>query len=95
MVMAMTAYPILYNNIISVTDNGMVVLQNSMDSQKDEPGSHSEACLSSPHGDHTINVKDEDISDMEDGEDPVSVTVGIKAEHEVSGISHTHLLQSA
>jgi hypothetical protein len=93
--MAMTAYPVLCNNVTTMTDKGMVVLQYSMDSQKDEPGSHSEACLSSPHGDHTINIKDEDISDMEDGEDPVSVTVvGIKAEHEVSGISHTHL-QSA
>jgi hypothetical protein len=58
---------------------------------------HSEACLSSSHGgDQAINIKDEEISDMEDGEYPVPMTiVGIKAEHEVSGISHTHLLHSA
>jgi hypothetical protein len=69
-------------------------------SQKDEPGSHSEACPSLSHdGDQAVNIKIEEFSDTEDREDPVPVTiVGIKAEYEVScmflcplvGIYHLH-----
>ncbi|XP_023704688.1 uncharacterized protein LOC111862998 isoform X4 [Cryptotermes secundus] len=51
---------------------------------KDEPGSHSEACPSLSHdGDQAVNIKVEEFSDIEDGEDPVPMTVvGIKAEYE-------------
>jgi hypothetical protein len=67
----------------------MVVLQNRLDSQKDVPGSHSEACASSSlNGVQALKIKVEDSSDMEDGEDPVPMAVvGIKVEHEVSCMS--------
>ncbi|PNF32629.1 hypothetical protein B7P43_G17893 [Cryptotermes secundus] len=67
-----------------MTDKGVVLLQDSLDSQKDEPGSHSEACASSSlNGVQAVNIKVEESSDMEGGEDPVPMTVvGIKAEHE-------------
>jgi hypothetical protein len=75
-------------------DNGMVVLQNSMDSQKDEPGLHNEACPSSSHdGEQGVNIKVEEFSDVDDGEDRLPLTVvGIKAEHEVSCMSLCPLL---
>jgi hypothetical protein len=65
-----------------------------LDSQKDEPGSHSEACPSlSEDGDHSVNIKVEEFSDVEDRKDPVPVTVvGIKVEHEVSCMSLCPLL---
>jgi hypothetical protein len=70
-------------------------------SQKDAPGWHSEACGSSSlDGVHAVNIKVEEFSDAEDGENPVAMTaVGIKAKHEVScmspvcpllGISESH-----
>jgi hypothetical protein len=66
----------------------MMVLQDSMDSQRDVPGSHSEACASSLDGVQAVNIKVEEFSDIEDGEGPVPMTVvEIKAEHEVSFMS--------
>jgi hypothetical protein len=57
-------------------------------------------CASSSHdGDQAVNIKVEEVSDVEDEEDPVPMTfVEIKVEHEVSlmslwpllGISHSH-----
>jgi hypothetical protein len=83
-----------------MTDKGMVVLQNCLDSQRDVPGSHSEICASSSHdGDQAVNIKVEEFSEMEDWEDPVPMTVvEVKIEPEVScmsvcpllGISHSH-----
>jgi hypothetical protein len=60
-----------------------------LDSQKDVPGSRSDACASSHHdGDQAVNIKVEELSDMEDEQDPAPMTfVEIKAEHEVSFIS--------
>jgi hypothetical protein len=86
MVMAVKVCPVLCNNIITVTDKGMVVLQNCLNSQKDEPHSHNEACPSSSHnGVQAVNIKVEEFSDIEDREDPAPmVVVGIRAEHEVS-----------
>jgi hypothetical protein len=85
---AIKASPVLYNNSIAVTDKGMVVLQNRLHSQKDEPGSHSEACASSHNGVQAINIKVEEFSNIKDREDHVPMTaVGIKAEHEVSCVS--------
>jgi hypothetical protein len=86
MEMAMKVCPVVCNNIIAVTE---VVLQNCLDSQKDEPRAHSEACpSSSPDGVQAVNIKVEEFSDVEDREDPVPVTVvGIRAEHEVSCMS--------
>jgi hypothetical protein len=58
-------------------------------SQKGVSGSHGEACASSSHdGDQAVNIKVEEVSDVEDGEDPVPMTfVEIKVEHAVSCIS--------
>jgi hypothetical protein len=86
MVMAMKVYLVLCNNSIALTDNSMMVLQNCLDSQKDVPCLHSEARASSSlNGLQAVNIKVEELSDMEFVEDPVPMTfVEIKAEHEVS-----------
>lgn len=57
-----------------------------MNSQKDEPRSHSETHPSSSHdGDQAVKIKVEEFSDIEDREDPMPMTVvGMRAEHEVS-----------
>jgi hypothetical protein len=98
-VIAMKAYPVLCNNIRARTDKGMVVLQDSLDSQKDAPGSHSEARASSPIGVQAVNIKVEEFSDVEDREDPVPTRfMEVNFEDEVScmsvwpslGISHLH-----
>ncbi|XP_033606779.1 uncharacterized protein LOC111862997 isoform X4 [Cryptotermes secundus] len=59
-------------------------MMNCLNSQKEVPGSHSEACLSlSLSGVQAVNIKVEEVSDMEGGEDPVPMpVVGIKAAHE-------------
>jgi hypothetical protein len=77
-----------------MTDQGIVVLWNCLDSQKDAPGSHSEACLSSPHsGEQAVDIKVEEFSDVEVEDDPAPMTfIGIKAEHEVSCVSVFPLL---
>jgi hypothetical protein len=69
-----------------MTDNSMMDLQDSLDSQKDVPGSHSEASSSlSLSGFQAVDIKVEEFSDIEDGEAPVPISVvGIKVEHEVS-----------
>jgi hypothetical protein len=101
MEMPMKVYPVVCNNIIAMSDKGMVVLQNRLYSQKDVPGSHIETCgSSSPNGVQAVNIKVETFSEIEDRKDSVPVTaVGIKAEHEVScmsplcpllGISESH-----
>jgi hypothetical protein len=100
MVMAMKMYLVLCNNSTSIRDKGMVVLQNCLDSQRDVPGSHSEAFRSSSlDGDQAVNVKVEELSDVEYEEDHLPMTgVAIKAEPEVScisvcpllGVSHSH-----
>ncbi|PNF36702.1 hypothetical protein B7P43_G13310, partial [Cryptotermes secundus] len=53
-------------------------------SQKDVPGSYVEALALSYHnGVPAVNIKVEEFSDMEDGEDPVPMTIlGTKAEYE-------------
>jgi hypothetical protein len=88
-VMAMNVCPVLCNNVIAITDDSMMVLQNCLDSQKDVPGSHSEACSSwSLNGVQAVNIKVEAFSDIEDSKNSVPITVvGIKAEHEVSCMS--------
>jgi hypothetical protein len=65
----------------------MMVLQHCLDSQKDVPASHSEACASSSHSDQAVDIKVE-VSDAEDEEDPAPMTfMEIKFEHEVSYMS--------
>jgi hypothetical protein len=60
-----------------------------LDSQKDVPGSHSDACASSHHdGDQAVSIKVEEFSNMEDEKDPAPMTfIEIKAKHEVSCMS--------
>jgi hypothetical protein len=101
MVMVMKVCPVVCNNIIAIIVNVIIVLRDSLDSQKEIPGLHSEVCSSlSLTGVQAVNIKGEEFSDIEDVEDPVPVTVvGIKAEYEVScmsplcpllGISESH-----
>jgi hypothetical protein len=60
----------------------VVVLQNCINLPNDAPGSHSETCCA---GVEFINVKVEEMTDIEDDESPVSISSpAIKGEHEVS-----------
>jgi hypothetical protein len=69
-----------------MTDKGMLVLQDSAHSQEDVPGSYAETCPAcSNDAFRTISIKFEEVSDVEEEEDPVPISFpGIKAEHEVS-----------
>jgi hypothetical protein len=83
-----------------VIDKVMMIFQDSLDSQKDVPGSHSEACVSPSHlGNQAVSIKVEEFSHVQDEEDPVPMAVvEIKVEPEVScvpvcqllGIFHSH-----
>jgi hypothetical protein len=72
----------------------MMVLQDSLDSQKDVSGSHSETCAPSSHdGVQAVNIKVEEASDVEDEEDPVPMKfMEVKLEDEVSCMSVCALL---
>jgi hypothetical protein len=69
-------------------DKGKMVLQNSMDFVKVEPGLSDESCPASSHdGNQTIDIKVE-VSDTQEMEDPLLMVLPeIKAEHEVSCMS--------
>jgi hypothetical protein len=63
----------------------MIILQNSMDFLKVEPGSSSETCPASHNGDQVIKIKVEEASVTQEVEDPLLITLPeIKSEHEVS-----------
>jgi hypothetical protein len=63
----------------------MVILQNSMDLLKVEPGLSSETCPTSHDGDQVINIKVEGAPDTQEVEDPLLITLPeIKSEYEVS-----------
>jgi hypothetical protein len=63
-----------------MTDKGMLVLQDSAHSQEDVPGSCTETSPTSSYdGNHAINIKVEEVSDVEEEDNP-----GIKVEHAVS-----------
>jgi hypothetical protein len=72
----------------------VLFLENCFYSQKDVPGSHGGSCASSSHGvNQAVNVKVEEFSDVEDGEDPVPMSfMEIKFEREVSYMSVCLLL---
>jgi hypothetical protein len=75
---------------MAMTDKGMMLLQNCLESQEDVQELHSEARPTSPshNGNQSVNIKSEEFSDVEVGEDPVPITfVDIKAEYDVSGLS--------
>jgi hypothetical protein len=70
-----------------MTDKGMLVLQDSAHSQVDVSGSCTETSPTSSHDAfQTINIKVEEVSDVEEEEeDPLSISFpGVEAEHEVS-----------
>jgi hypothetical protein len=64
----------------------MLVLQDCAHSQEDVPGSCTETYSTSSHdANQAINIKVEDVSDVEEEENPVPISFpGIKAEHAVS-----------
>ena len=76
--------------------NSVVVLQNCMDLQKDEPGSTNKTCVSSIlNGNEVIGIEAEIVSDMAEEEDrePKPIPV-IKTEPKVSVlpvVSVTHI----
>jgi hypothetical protein len=62
----------------------VMVLQNSTDLLKVEPGSSSETCPTSHDGTQDIDIKVE-VADTEEVEDPLLIALPeIKAKHEVS-----------
>jgi hypothetical protein len=68
-----------------MTDKGMLVVQDCARSQEDLPGSGTETRSTSPGVFQTINIKVEDISDVEEVEDPLPISFpGIQAERAVS-----------
>jgi hypothetical protein len=69
-----------------MTDKGLLVLQDCAHSQEDVPGSCTETCpASSCDANQAINIKDEEVSDVEEVEDPLPISFpGIKAEQAVS-----------
>jgi hypothetical protein len=71
-----------------MTDKGLLVLQDCAHSQEDGPGLYTETCPPSSHDAfHAINLKVEELSDVEEVEDPLPISFpGIKAEHAVSSL---------
>jgi hypothetical protein len=71
-----------------MTDMSLVVLQDCMDLEKAALGSCSETCPASSHdADQAMDMKVEQVSDVEEEGDPVQITFpGIKAELQVSCI---------
>jgi hypothetical protein len=66
----------------------IMVLQNSTDHLKVEPGSSSEICPTSHDGKQMIDTKVEEVSHTQELEDPLLITLPeIKAKHEVSCMS--------
>jgi hypothetical protein len=66
-------------------ESGIMVLQNCMDFLKGEPDSSSRTCITSHNGNRVIDVKVEEVSDTQEVEDPLLITLpGIKSEREVS-----------
>jgi len=72
----------------------MVVLQNSMDSQKNQPGSCNETChTSSADCNQIIGIKVEEVTSIKEEESPQPISFPIiNTEHEVSYISVCPLL---
>jgi hypothetical protein len=69
-----------------MTDKGMLILQDCTHSQEHVLGSYIDTHPPSSHNEfHTINIKVEEISDVELEEDPLPISFpGIEAEHAVS-----------
>jgi hypothetical protein len=66
----------------------MMVLQNYTDSGNAVPGPCAETCITSHDATQTMNIKAEVVSDAEEKEDPLQITVPkMKAEPEVSCMS--------
>jgi hypothetical protein len=69
-----------------MTDKGMLVLQDSAHSQEDVSGSCTETSPTSSYDAHqAINTKVEEVSDVEEEDNPVPISFPvIKTEHVVS-----------
>jgi hypothetical protein len=69
-----------------MTDKGMLILQDCTHSQEDVLGSYIDTHPASSHDEiRTINIKVEEISDVELEEDPLPISFpGIETEHAVS-----------
>jgi hypothetical protein len=70
-----------------MTDKGMLVLQNCVNFKEDVAGLCSETCATSSHDaiQAINNIKDEEVSDIEEEEDPVPISFpAMKPEAEVS-----------
>jgi hypothetical protein len=68
-----------------MTDKGMYILQDCTHSEKDPSLCIETHPAFSRDGIHTINIKVEEISDVELEEDPLPISFpGIEAEHAVS-----------
>jgi hypothetical protein len=72
-----------------MTDKDMLVLQDCAHSQEDVPGSCIETWPASSHDAfQAINLKVEEVSDVEEEENPVPISFPrVKAEHAVSSFS--------
>jgi hypothetical protein len=69
-------------------DKGILALQNYMALEKGVPGPYGETYLTSDDTNQAMNVKAEEVSDVEVDEGPVPITFPeIKAEPEVSCMS--------
>jgi hypothetical protein len=69
-------------------ENAVVVLQNCINLLEVVPGSYSETCLTSHDDNQVIDIKVENVADMQEEEDPLLITSPvIKTEHEVSCMS--------
>jgi hypothetical protein len=74
-----------------MTDESMVVLQNSMDLLNAVPRSDTEMCYD---GNQVINIKAEDVTDIQEDEHPVQVACPvIKTEQEVRLCVHRQITQ--
>jgi hypothetical protein len=70
-----------------VFDEGTLALQNYMDLEKGVPCPYDETYLTTHDASQTMNIKEEEISDVDVEEGPVPITFPeIKAEPEVSSM---------
>jgi hypothetical protein len=89
MVVVMNVCFISCNETTAVTNTTTVVLQTCLDLEKDLPDFWSVTSPTSSHdANKFINTKSEEVSDVEEEEDPVPISFPqIKGEHEVSCVS--------
>jgi hypothetical protein len=71
-----------------MTDKGITILQNCVDSLEVVPGSYCETYLTSSRDENEVSIKVEAETDVGEENDPLVITgSAIQAEHEVSYMS--------